>query len=233
MPPSVTNDDAFDLVPGMVASTGDLTLADLPFAAYYDLAVLGLLLRDAGIPVAWGQTLARDPALPAEWWSLLAREFGLLPEWTALVGREGTAPVSWRGGLDREGALPLEWSQGLGRDDGIPVEWAGVAALIREGGIPVEWLSPFLAREVRIPVEWPVVLPDRLRVIWDTLVLLEVPLPVRWTLLTHALAATLAVQWEVRASGAALPVLYRVVPDVVTPFADDIQRPTGSVTETP
>jgi hypothetical protein len=37
--PSVSNDDAFDMVPGLLSASGTVTVADLPIAAYYDLSV--------------------------------------------------------------------------------------------------------------------------------------------------------------------------------------------------
>ncbi len=191
-----------------------LRQADSPveFVAWLDR--LGLL------PAEWGGSipLLRDAGLPAEWWALLARDGGLPAEWVAELPRTAGTPVEWLVRVLWDAGLPAEWGAGLGRDVPIPVEWREFGQVLRDAGIPVEWAG--------LP-------PGTLRVIWDALTRLALALPVRWDVVSTTPLGTIMVQWTVREPLPSLPVVFRVIPDVLAPFAEDIHRPTGSVTETP
>lgn len=200
-----------------------------------DLAESPLREREAGIPVEWGTTLReRDAGIPVEWWAMLAREGSLPAEWVAAVFRDAGIPVDVAALLARLGVLPAEWAglEEVLRDSGLPTEWG--AALRRDSEVPAEWTGGnAVVRAAGIPLEWGGLPPDVLRVIWDALTLLVLPLPVRWEVVSTTPLAALGVQWTLYATLATLPVAFRVVPDLETPFAADFQRPSGSVTETP
>ncbi len=145
--------------------------------------------------------------------------------------RKFDVPVEWTGGLLRRYDVPAEWSGFLVRNFDVPVEWSGVTVLVRKFDVPVEWLGGLL-RKFDVPAEWSGRSSLSLPIIWDVLNKLGQPLPVMFDVLSGGLVARLPVRFSVRERIAALPVTWRVVPDLLPLFSADVQQPYSTVEET-
>jgi hypothetical protein len=146
--PSVSNDDAWDVAPGMLSSSGVATLADLPFAAYYDLTVR----RRIGVPVESLAGPDRRVVIPIESLAGMARRLGVPIESLVGLARKLGIPVESLSGSGRRAGAPVESLVGLARRLSMPVE-AIVELMARRLGVPVESLAA-TSRLVTIPVEW-------------------------------------------------------------------------------
>jgi hypothetical protein len=68
---------------------------------------------------------------------------------------------------------------------------------------------------------------------WNVLNSLNVPLPIIWNVVNGGLNASLPITWNVVSTVISLPIVWRVLPDLVPAFNEDIQQPTATVDETP
>lgn len=161
-----------------------------------------------GAPVTSG-------ALPLPFESKTTVKSGGLPLPYEVAGTLGVglpfevlAPV--RSGL----ALPFEVKPGLVSGLLLPFYFTGP---VTSGGLPL----PFEAAGIDA---------FSLSFRWNDLQALDAPFLLEWNVADIVFVATLELQWIVRKILATLPLDWRVVPDVFTPFAATVTQPTTTPT---
>jgi len=137
--------------------------------------------------------------------------------------------------LERRAVLPVEWQAfvAINRKALIPVDWAGQLG-IRRLLIPVEW-GGVITRRAQLPAEWSGIDEDLLVHVWNVLQHLDTPIIHVWNVVSLLLDEGFDIQhiWNVLAVLADLQHAWNVIPDVVTPFSQDVQQPSAETEKNP
>ena len=229
------NWDAGDAPVLQVAATGGFDSYEPGGAVVLELE--GMLARSEVLPVEWFIYVTHNAILPVAWSGNLREDFRLPVEWEA--GRlyfSPFLPVEFDGSKPRtiDVLLPVEWSGSVETSLGaaLPVEWAGSAPLALDQLLPIEFTGLFARSEV-LPIESSGLDPDSFAHIWNVLVGLDSPLLHQWLIVTVALSAALQHRWNVIEPIESLLHEWRVLPDLLTPFNEDIQKPVAETEKTP
>lgn len=163
----------------------------------------------------------------------LIRQAGMQVEWQSVLNRKALIPVEWAGAL-RKAGIPVEWLGGIRRKAILPTDWSGTITTPRQARIPVDWRG-FVSRRPPLPWESSGTDADLLLHIWNVLELLDVPIIHIWNVISTLLEAGFTIEhiWNVLGDLGELPHQWNVIPDVVTPFSQDIQQPTSETDKTP
>ncbi len=202
------------------------------------LEVEGMLVRSEVLPVEWFTHVKHDAILPVAWSGNLRENFRLPVEWEA--GRlyfSPFLPVEFDGSKPRtlDVLLPVEWSGSVETSLGaaLPVEWGGSTLLTLDQLLQIEFQGLFARSEI-LDIESSGLDPNTLAHVWNVLVGLNSPLLHQWLVVVTALSgATLQHRWNVTEPLASLLHEWRVLPDLLTPFSEDIQKPVAEVEKTP
>ncbi len=171
----------------------------------YDSSVL--LIQNRHIPLEWGGLF------------LLAKNENIPFAASGFLFLNADIPFESQQTLLEKVELPIEILQGLGRPGVlIPYEFAG---------------EPIIKKlTVNVPHESGGRDPFSLLMVWNVLQLLDAPLMHNWLVISPLLVSALQHAWTVFESLAPLPHRWRDLPDIVTLFSADIQRPTASKEKT-
>lgn len=191
------------------------------FAYWVESEVVTVLSRDFDSPVESAHGLVRDSESPVEWTGLFIRN------------RDFSAPVEWFFAAARAFDLPVDWGAQRLRDFDLPAEWHPEHT--REFGLPYEWFisTTLLVRDFGTPTEWGGQAPDTLPIVFNVLQKLDSSLGIQWNVVNAGLVKFLPVTWNVLTPLPVLPITWRVLPNLPATFQNDLQRPFGSVEETP
>ncbi len=141
---------------------------------------------DNSIPVEWFLQLQLDHQIPYSWQAPFSPvDFGIPVEWTLQLERDVSIPVEWHLDVLPSFAIPVEWNVDVGHDSTIPFDWVS-PAIAADKIIPIEWLSE-LALDKVIPFEW----------LLETVIATDREIPIEWQQIFFK-QFDHAIPWEVR-----------------------------------
>ena len=196
------------------------------------------VLRTLPEYLSGGATLTRRFGVPVDSGApYITRRFDVPVENVIHLVRKFDVPIDWLAVLRRRFDVPFEFSAPpfvvRTRKFDVPFE-NGPNRIFRDFGVPVEFTQSVtrLFRHFNVPVEWTGGTPGVLLVQWNVLDLMVKPLPVRWNVVNAEVSGTLLVTWNNRDVLPVLNLIWRVVPDLITPFTTTpVLIPTSTVTE--